>query len=138
MGTVVSQQDENLRPRICCVMHCASLGEFEQGRPVIEAIRKRYPGVKIMLTFFSPSGYEIRKNYPGAEHVMYLPLDSPKVANEFLSLVKPNLAVFVKYEFWHFYLKALHEKQIPVVLISGIFRPSQPFFHWWGDFTGIC
>lgn len=115
-------------------MHCASLGEFEQGRPVIEAIRKRYPDVKIMLTFFSPSGYEIRKNYPGADHVMYLPLDSPKNANKFLSLVKPNLAIFVKYEFWHFYLKALHEKQIPVVLISGIFRPSQPFFHWWGGF----
>ncbi|MFN8264615.1 MAG: glycosyltransferase N-terminal domain-containing protein [Chitinophagaceae bacterium] len=133
MGTVVSQQDENLRlPDLLCGCIVLLGEEFEQGCPVIEAIRNRYSGVKIVLTFFSPSGYEIRKNYPGADHVMYLPLDSSKNANEFLRLVKPNLAIFVKYEFWHFYLKALHEKQIPVVLISGIFRPSQPFFHWWG------
>lgn len=115
-------------------MHCASLGEFEQGRPVIEAIRKSYPGIKILLTFFSPSGYEIRKNYPGADQVMYLPLDSPHTAKEFLHITRPNLAIFVKYEFWHFYLKALREKEIPVLLISGIFRPSQPFFQWWGGF----
>lgn len=115
-------------------MHCASLGEFEQGRPVLEKLKKEYPDHLFILTFFSPSGYEIRKNYPGADLVMYLPLDFPYSAKNFISLLKPALAIFVKYEFWHYYLKNLKKNQIPTILVSGIFRPSQPFFQWWGNF----
>ena len=115
-------------------MHCASLGEFEQGRPVLEKLKKEYPDHLLVLTFFSPSGYEIRKNYPGAELVMYLPMDFPSSARDFISLLNPSLAIFIKYEFWHFYLKNLKKNQIPTILVSGIFRPSQPFFQWWGGF----
>lgn len=115
-------------------MHCASLGEFEQGRPVLEKLKKEYPDHLLVLTFFSPSGYEIRKNYPGAELVMYLPMDFPSSARDFISLLNPSLAIFIKYEFWHFYLKNLKKNQIPTILVSGIFRPSQPFFQWWGHF----
>jgi 3-deoxy-D-manno-octulosonic-acid transferase len=115
-------------------MHCASLGEFEQGRPLLEAIRNEYPGVKILLTFFSPSGYEIRKKYAGADAVCYLPFDSPVNARRFLDLAQPSVAIFVKYEFWHFYLQELHTRSIPTLLVSGIFRPDQPFFQWWGSF----
>lgn len=116
-------------------MHCASLGEFEQGRPVLEEIKARYPGSKILLTFFSPSGYEVRKNYMGADHVMYLPFDSSQNARRFLDIVQPTIAIFVKYEFWHFYLQELHKRMIETILISGIFRPSQAFFQWWGSFN---
>lgn len=115
-------------------MHCASLGEFEQGRPLIEQLKKQIPGSKILLTFFSPSGYEVRKNYEGADYVMYLPMDSKQNANTFLDLVKPQLAVFIKYEFWHYYLQALNRAGIKTILVSGIFRSSQPFFQWWGSF----
>ena len=115
-------------------MHCASLGEFEQGRPVLEKLRKEFPDHLFVLTFFSPSGYEIRKNYPGADLVMYLPLDFPSSARDFISILKPSMAIFIKYEFWHYYLKSLKEQHIPALLVSGIFRPSQPFFHWWGNF----
>lgn len=115
-------------------MHCASLGEFEQGRPVLEALKKKYEGHLFVLSFFSPSGYEIRKNYPGADLVMYLPLDFPSSARDFISILKPSIAIFIKYEFWHFYLKNLKEQHIPAILVSGIFRPSQPFFQWWGNF----
>ncbi|MFT2011134.1 3-deoxy-D-manno-octulosonic acid transferase [Pontibacter sp. 13R65] len=114
--------------------HCASLGEFEQGRPVIEAFRSQYQGYKILLTFFSPSGYEVRKNYAGADYIFYLPLDSPAAAQRFVALAKPRLAVFVKYEFWHYYLQVLQQQGIPVISISAIFRPDQIFFKLYGGF----
>jgi 3-deoxy-D-manno-octulosonic-acid transferase len=115
-------------------IHCASLGEFEQGRPVIEALRKTIPGVKIILTFFSPSGYEVRKNYQGADHVCYLPADTPGNAKTFVSIVNPVIVIFVKYEFWINYLMTINNKKIPLYLISGIFRPGQHFFKWYGAF----
>lgn len=108
--------------------HCASLGEFEQGRPVIEQLKKDHSDIKIVLTFFSPSGYEIRKNYTGADHVFYLPLDSPLNAKKFISIVKPTAAFFVKYEFWFNYLNELRNNAIPTYLISGIFRKDHYFF----------
>ncbi|WP_187263234.1 3-deoxy-D-manno-octulosonic acid transferase [Pontibacter beigongshangensis] len=114
--------------------HCASLGEFEQGRPVMEAFRAEFPAYKILLTFFSPSGYEVRKNYAGADYIFYLPLDSPAAARRFVQLAKPKLAVFVKYEFWHYYLQALQQQGIPVISISAIFRPDQVFFKPYGGF----
>ncbi|GAB3535205.1 glycosyltransferase N-terminal domain-containing protein [Pontibacter brevis] len=114
--------------------HCASLGEFEQGRPVIEAFREAFPAFKILLTFFSPSGYEVRKNYSGADYVFYLPLDSEENATRFIALVKPKLAVFVKYEFWHYYLQQLQAQQIPVLSISAIFRKEQVYFKPYGRF----
>ena len=113
-------------------MHCASLGEFEQGRPLLEAAREQYPGYKILLTFFSPSGYEIRKNYTGADLVLYLPMDDPNNAREFIDAVKPSLVLWVKYEYWYYYLHELKKRNIPVLLISGIFREDQPFFKWYG------
>jgi 3-deoxy-D-manno-octulosonic-acid transferase len=116
-------------------MHCASLGEFEQGRPVLEELKFQYPNSKILLTFFSPSGYEIRKNYNGADYVMYLPMDGAANAKEFIDLIQPQLAIFVKYEFWHYYLAELKNRKIETILVSGIFRPSQPFFQWWGAFN---
>ena len=109
-------------------IHCASLGEFEQGRPLIEAIRRKYKGAKIVLTFFSPSGYEIRKDYDQADLVMYMPMDGKRTAEKFLSLVKPDLAIFVKYEFWFHYLDQLKKKQVPTLLVSAAFRQEQPFF----------
>jgi 3-deoxy-D-manno-octulosonic-acid transferase len=101
--------------------HCASLGEFEQGRPVIEAFRAKYPVYKILVTFFSPSGYEIRKNYAGADFIFYLPADTPENARKFIEIVKPSIAFFVKYEFWRNYLSELKKHQIPVVSFSAIF-----------------
>lgn len=112
--------------------HCASLGEFEQGRTVMEYLKKESLDTKILLTFFSPSGYEIRKNYPMADWVFYLPADSKANAQRFLDLVKPDLAIFVKYEFWYHYLTQLRQREIPALLIAAIFRPSQPFFKWYG------
>lgn len=112
--------------------HAASLGEFEQGRPVIERLKREKPETKILLTFFSPSGYEIRKNYAGADIVSYLPLDVPGNAWYFVNLVKPSKAIFIKYEFWPNYLLALQAENIPVVSISAIFRPEQVFFKDYG------
>ncbi|MHA6249396.1 3-deoxy-D-manno-octulosonic acid transferase [Pontibacter sp. CAU 1760] len=114
--------------------HCASLGEFEQGRPVIEAFQAAFPDYKILLTFFSPSGYEVRKNYSGADYVAYLPFDSEANASQFIQLVQPKLAVFVKYEFWHYYIQALQRLQVPVLSISAIFREEQVFFKPYGGF----
>ncbi len=114
-------------------MHCASLGEFEQGRPVIEKIKNDYPGVKVILTFFSPSGYNIIKNYKGADFVFFLPEDSRRNAKKFIAAVEPDLVVWVKYEYWYFYLSELHQKAISVLLISGIFRSNMPFFRWYGN-----
>jgi 3-deoxy-D-manno-octulosonic-acid transferase len=113
-------------------MHCASLGEFEQGRTLLELIRKAHPEKKIVLTFFSPSGYEVRKNYPHADFIYYLPLDGTKNANRFLQAIKPEVAIFIKYEFWFHYLKALKKRNIPTILVSAIFRQNQPFFKWFG------
>jgi len=115
-------------------MHCASLGEFEQGRPLIEKIKAEQPTQKIILTFFSPSGFEIRKNYDEADCVVYLPYDSPSNTRQFLDIVKPQKAIFVKYEFWHFYLKKLKKRKIPTYLISAVFRKEQSFFKWYGRF----
>ena len=112
--------------------HAASLGEFEQGRPVIEQLKREQPDVKILLTFFSPSGYEVRKNYAGVNIISYLPLDTPRAARKFVNLVNPSKAVFIKYEFWPNYLKALKAKNIPVYSISATFRTNQVFFQWYG------
>ena len=114
--------------------HCASLGEFEQGRAVIEKFRETFPAYKIVLTFFSPSGYEVRKDYTGADFICYLPSDTPSNAREFIEKINPSIAFFVKYEFWYNYLRILHEKQIPVISFSAIFRPNQIFFKWYGGF----
>ena len=115
-------------------MHCASLGEFEQGRPVLEGLQKQHPNYRILLTFFSPSGYEVHKNYAGADYVFYLPMDSAGNARKFLKITNPSIAIFVKYEFWHYYLTELKKLQIPTLLIAGIFRKGQLFFKWYGSF----
>ncbi|WP_460581778.1 3-deoxy-D-manno-octulosonic acid transferase [Hymenobacter arcticus] len=135
---------EGLLPRIAQALaadaaprlwvHCASLGEFEQGRPLIEGLRGQYPGHKIVLTFFSPSGYEVRQHWAGADYVFYLPLDTAENAQAFLNSVQPKLAVFVKYEFWYFFLRELRQRQIPAVVVAAIFRPDQVFFQPWGGF----
>ncbi|MEY4382301.1 MAG: hypothetical protein RJA92_1681 [Bacteroidota bacterium] len=115
-------------------MHCASLGEFEQGRPVLEGLQKQYPNYSILLTFFSPSGYEVHKNYSGANYIFYLPIDNKNNAAKFLQITKPSIAIFVKYEFWHYYLTELKNRQIPTILIAGIFRKNQLFFKWYDSF----
>jgi 3-deoxy-D-manno-octulosonic-acid transferase len=115
-------------------IHCASLGEFEQGRPLIEKIKTQHPHYKILLTFFSPSGYEIRKNYSLADKICYLPADTPKNAKRFIEIVKPQQVFFIKYEFWYYFLKTLYQKNIPVYLVSAIFRTNQVFFKPWGGF----
>ena len=112
--------------------HAASLGEFEQGRPVIEALKAAEPATQILLTFFSPSGYEIRKNYTGADYILYLPGDTQRNAVRLIEKFRPDAAVFIKYEFWFHYLNELNKRNIPVYLISAIFRPNQPFFKSWG------
>lgn len=112
--------------------HAASLGEFEQGRPLIERLRKEHPEYKILLTFFSPSGYEVRKNYEGADIICYLPLDTITNARRFLRQVQPVAAFFIKYEFWYNYLHILKHRGVPVYSVSSIFRPEQVFFKWYG------
>lgn len=112
--------------------HAASLGEFEQGRPLIEKIRAKYPDYKILLTFFSPSGYEVRKNYRGADVVCYLPFDKPRNVKKFLDISNPVMAFFIKYEFWKNYLDELNKRRIPVYSVSSIFRKDQIFFKWYG------
>lgn len=115
--------------------HFASLGEFEQGRTVLESIKLAYPDKKIVITFFSPSGYEVRKNYALAEAVFYLPLDTARNAKKLVKLFNPEVAVFTKYEFWYHYFKSLNQQKIPLILISGIFRPNQVYFKWFGLFN---
>ena len=112
--------------------HAASLGEFEQGRPLIEQVRKEHPEYKILLTFFSPSGYEVRKNYVGADVICYLPFDTMLNARKFIRIAKPKMAFFIKYEFWQNYISELHRQGIPTYSVASIFRPNQIFFRWYG------
>jgi len=113
-------------------MHCASLGEFEQGRPLLEEIRNKWPEKKLLLTFFSPSGYEFRKKYEGVDWVFYLPMDGAATARKFLEITKPSLVIFVKYEFWYYYLKKIKYREIPLLLVSAHFRKDMSFFKWYG------
>lgn len=113
--------------------HCSSLGEFEQGRPVMENLRKQTPNSRFLLTFFSPSGFEIRKDYKGADWVFYLPLDSKATAKRFFDIINPSLVVFVKYDYWYYYLTECKKRNIPLLLVSGIFRQNQSFFKWYGN-----
>ena len=124
---------ERLSPAGGCIwIHASSLGEFEQGRPLIEMIRQRQPDARILLTFFSPSGYEVRKGYDQVDAVCYLPFDLTGNVRRFLDLVKPSMAIFVKYEFWGNYLNELKHRGVPTYIISSIFRPGQLFFRPWG------
>ena len=116
----------------CIWMHCSSVGEFEQGRPVLESLQARLPEKKFLLTFFSPSGHELFKGTNVADHIDYLPFDAAANADRFIDLVKPSAAIFVKYEFWFYHLDRLKRRNIPTFLISAVFRPEQPFFKWYG------
>lgn len=116
----------------CIWFHASSLGEFEQGRPMIERLRREHPDRPILLSFFSPSGYEVRKNYPFADAVVYLPFDTPHRVKRFLDAARPSMAIFIKYEFWGNYLQELHRRGIPTYIISSIFRPGQRFFRTMG------
>lgn len=115
-------------------MHCASLGEFEQGRPVLKKIIENYPEVSIVITFFSPSGYEIVKNDKEFKQVYYLPMDSSSNAKRLLDILQPDLVLWVKYEYWYYYLKEIKKRQIPLLLISGVYQKNQVFFKWYGSF----
>ncbi|MCO6498822.1 MAG: 3-deoxy-D-manno-octulosonic acid transferase [Vicingus serpentipes] len=112
--------------------HCASLGEFEQGKPIIDYLKIKNDRNKILITFFSPSGYELRKDYENADYVFYLPMDTKKNAQKFIEITKPTKAFFIKYEFWYNYLFELNQHHVPTYLISGVFRKQQPFFKWYG------
>lgn len=116
-------------------MHCASLGEFEQGRPLLEKLKDQYPAYKILLTFFSPSGYEAQKNYKGTDYIFYLPMDGPRNAKKFLNITRPALVIFVKYELWYYYLKKIKYRNIPLILISALFRKDMNFFKWHGGLS---
>jgi 3-deoxy-D-manno-octulosonic-acid transferase len=124
----LSELEEKRQGKEVYWFHCASVGEFEQARPLIEKIKKTYPEYFILLTFFSPSGFELRKNYEFADFVTYLPFDTPKNAEKFITAANPKIAVFVKYEFWYHFLSACKRRNVPVFLLSGIFRPEQRFF----------
>jgi len=113
-------------------VHCSSLGEFEQGKPVMEKIKLHHPNHRLLITFFSPSGYEIKKDYAGADHVIYLPMDSKRNAQRFLDIVEPALAIFIKYDYWYFYLTEIKKRKINCLLVSAVFRKNQAFFQWYG------
>ncbi|GAA4459775.1 glycosyltransferase N-terminal domain-containing protein [Nemorincola caseinilytica] len=115
-------------------IHCSSLGEFEQGRPLIELLSQRYPAYEVVLTFFSPSGYEACRGYTGVHHILYLPMDGPAAARHFVAAVDPELVIFVKYEFWHYYLHEVNRRGIPLLLVSAAFRQQQSFFKGYGGF----
>jgi 3-deoxy-D-manno-octulosonic-acid transferase len=115
-------------------MHCASLGEFEQGRPVLQKIKEEYPDVTIIVTFFSPSGYEIAKNNKDFKNVFYLPMDSKIHAKKWINILSPALVLWVKYEYWHFYLQEIKKRNIPLLMVSGVYRSNQLFFKWYGGF----
>lgn len=125
-------QVEKLQLQNCVWIHCASLGEFEQGRPVIQKIRKEHPSIKIVLTFFSPSGYEIQKNFALVDFVCYLPIDTKNNAKIFLEILKPKVSIFVKYEFWLNFLFELYKQKVPTYLISTVIKKHQSFFKWYG------
>ena len=127
-----SRFSNNKRP--VAWFHAASLGEFEQGRPLIEYFKQHHPNYFILLTFFSPSGYEVRKNYELADHVSYMPFDTEKNAQEFVNITQPKMAFFIKYEFWHFHLKALEDSNCWIFSVSSIFRSKQAYFKWYGGF----
>ena len=130
-----AELDQKLAPSDRIIwMHCASAGELEQGKPVLEQLKTQYPQYKLLVTFFSPSGYEVGKKYKAADLVAYLPLDTKANAVRFLDLVKPELAIFVKYEYWYHHLKTAAKRHIPLLLVSAIFRKNQPFFKSYGDF----
>jgi len=131
IGEALGEKNEASYNRIAW-FHCASLGEFEQGRPVIEQFRSQYPDFRIFLTFYSPSGYEVRKNYQEADFIFYLPADTKKNAERFISLVNPEMVFFVKYDYWYNYLRSLDHRKIPVYFLSAVFRPGQYFFQWYG------
>ena len=133
IGTALQESRDQRGQRKLAWFHCASLGEFEQGRPLIEKFRNQYPDYQVLLTFFSPSGYEYRKAYPGADFIFYLPLDTPSNARKFIDLVRPDLVFFIKYEFWFNYLAILQRRGIPHFLVSAIFRADQHFFQWYGN-----
>ena len=118
--------------------HAASLGEFEQGRPLMERLRRQHPEARILLTFFSPSGYEVRKNYDGADVVCYLPFDTPFNARRFVRMVQPKMVFLIKYEFWRNYIACLHHRGVPVYSVSSIFRPDQVVFRWYGRKYARC
>lgn len=131
---LLQQIEAQIKPsKLRVWFHFASLGEFEQGRTVLEELKSRYQDLSIVVTFFSPSGYEIRKDYKGADHVFYLPLDTRRNAKEFIRLVEPALAIFTKYEYWYHYFNQLQKNRIPLLIVSGIFRKNQPFFRWYGS-----
>ncbi len=133
-ATALEQKMRPLQGEKVIWFHAASLGEFEQGRPLIESLHTCYPEYRVVQTFFSPSGYEVRKNYKGADVICYLPYDKPADCRLFLDLVHPQIAIFVKYEFWGNMLGELRRRSIPAYLVSGIFRPRQAFFKWYGAF----
>ncbi|MFC5411124.1 3-deoxy-D-manno-octulosonic acid transferase [Larkinella bovis] len=132
VGQINAKLADNTAP--IAWFHAASLGEFEQGRPVMEAFRAQYPVYKILLTFFSPSGYEVRKNYAGADFIVYLPFDTPENARQFVEITQPAIAFFIKYEFWYHYLRELKNRHTPIISFSAIFRPDQIFFKPYGGF----
>ncbi len=133
-GVFAKIKSKRIADRPVLWMHCASLGEFEQGRPVLEQLRSSFPHYQIVLSFFSPSAYEIRKDYPIADIITYLPLDSKKNAQEWMKVVQPDIVIFVKYEFWHHYLQAIKKSTARSFLISASFRPQQIFFKAYGPF----
>lgn len=130
LATIRKSLEQNTSPVIW--MHCASLGEFEQGRPVIEKLKQLHPSHKIVITFYSPSGYEVVKHYKGADHIFYLPSDSSRNAQAFINIVRPILVLWIKYDYWYYYLTELKKRKIPVLLISGLFRKDHVFFKWYG------
>jgi len=115
-------------------MHCSSLGEFEQGRPVLKKLMENYPGISVVITFFSPSGYEIARNDKDFRQVYYMPMDSPSNAKKLLDILKPEIVLWVKYEYWHYYLQEIKRRNIPLLLISGVYQQNQVFFKWYGSF----
>jgi 3-deoxy-D-manno-octulosonic-acid transferase len=128
----LGQEVRQLGARDIIWVHCASYGEFEQGRPLIEGLRRKFPGFAIVLTFFSPSGFGAARNWQGADLVTYLPLDTPRNARDFIDLLRPRMAVFIKYEFWLNYLSELRARAIVTYLVSAVFKPHHPFFRWYG------
>lgn len=130
LWNVMEQHAADNRPLVW--FHCASLGEFEQGKPLIDLFKHQFPAYRILLTFFSPSGYEVRKDHPCADHVHYMPADTLTSAKRFLDLWNPSLAVFIKYEYWYNHIYLLNKRAIPSVVVSAIFRPQQHFFRFYG------